>query len=79
MHTGLKMYVDGVSVGTTSLTGTYISNQNYNTKFVMGTDSWGRTLYFNGELDEIKKSKIVLTDAEALELATKELAGIKVI
>jgi hypothetical protein len=79
LHTGLKMYVDGVSVGTTSLTGTYISNQNYNTKFVMGTDSWGRTLYFNGELDEIKKSKIVLTDAEALELATKELAGIKVI
>ena len=79
LHTGLKMYVDGVSVGTTSLTGTYTSNQNYATKFVIGTDSWSRTIDFGGELDEIKKSKIVLTDAEALELATKELAGIKVI
>lgn len=79
LHTGLKMYIDGVSAGTTSLTGIYVNNQNYVTKFVMGTDSWGRSLHFDGQLDEVKKSKISLTDAEALELATKELAGIKVI
>lgn len=79
LHTGLKMYIDGISVGTTSLTGTYVSNQNYNTKLVIGSNSWNRGFPFYGRLDEIKKSKIALTDAEALELATKELSGIKVI
>lgn len=79
LHTGLTMYVDGISVGTTSLTGTYVNSQNYNTKFVIGSTSWNRTSPFDGRLDEIKKSKIALTDEEALELATKELAGIKVI
>ena len=80
LHTGLKMYVDGVNVGTTELFGTYTSNQPSVAPLIIGTNTWNPTIEdFTGELDELKKSKIVLTDEEALELATKELEGIKVI
>lgn len=79
LHSGLTMFLDGVSVGTTSLTGTYVKTYNYSNNFYLGTNSWDKTLYHKGIGDEYKKWKIALTLEEAQFLATQELNGNRIV
>ena len=77
LHTGLKLYLDNVSVGTTFETGTYVATSNGIAPVIMGTRGWqtnGGEL--NGKLDEVKVYKNrELTQLEITEMYTEEVAG----
>jgi len=53
-HTGLSIYIDGVSVGTSSTGGTYTRMNNGTSPVIIGRSGWNTSLFFfSGKLDEI--------------------------
>lgn len=76
-HAGIKLYLDGVSVGTSSLSGTYTGMSNTSSPVEIGKRGWespsiGSSSY---RLDCVRFWNKELTAAEALDIATAELAG----
>jgi hypothetical protein len=61
---GLKLYVNGVSVGTTSTSGSYSRMRNGTAPVVLGKAGWFNGLNFSGKIDETAIYNIELTQAE---------------
>lgn len=82
LASGLKFFINGIDVSTNKVSvGNYVSSNNYSNDLVLGNNSWNPIDFnrFRGHLDEFKIWSLELSDDEILELATKELSGIKVI
>lgn len=72
---GIKLYINGISVGVNSIAGTYTGMVNDTNKMSIGNYEGGTTQILNGTLDELSIFNIELTAGEVLEINAKLNSG----
>lgn len=79
---GLKMYIDGIDVGTSLEIGTYTKCFNYNVSLYVGTVSWSENNAVHRPaitINELKKLSVALSAADAFTLYTEEMSGNRIV
>ena len=73
---GLKTYVNGVLVASTSaLMGTYVRMENTTNPITLGGLTWNTSYFLNGKLDEVSFFNKALNASEVSEINAKLLSG----
>jgi len=75
LASGIKIYIDNVSVGTTTENASFVSTRNVGAKTSLGVAGWFDGLHFLGALDEVSIFKTALTSGQASEITAKLQSG----
>jgi len=75
LHTGLSIYIDGASVGASSLSGVYERMNNGTSQVVIGRAAWASSFFFNGKIDEVSVFNTELNNGQTSEINAKLNSG----
>jgi len=78
LHTGLKLFIDTIKVGTTSLTGTYNKMQVGTENLVIGGPSWSTGYGFLGYLNDSFMANTEFTETEMVRMQNKNINGYEI-
>lgn len=74
-QSGLKMYIDGLQVGTTTGSGTYIAMDNTTSELAISSSRGFGNFPINGQMDEVAIFDKELTALEVTELYNRGVSG----